>query len=76
MKKPVKAHKKIAENRYRETYGLVYEDFEVGDIFEHRPGRTITETDCIIGSLIFMNAHPIHIDSVYAQKTEFKKENS
>lgn len=73
MQKLVPAHKKVDSNRYREIYGMVYEDFEIGDIFEHRPGRTITETDCILASLIFMNPHPIHIDKEYAAKTEFKK---
>ena len=73
MKKNILAHVQVGENRFRETSGLVYEDFDVGIIFEHRPGRTITETDCILGSLIFMNPHPIHIDKVYAQKTEFKQ---
>jgi len=35
----------IAPGRYRESYGRYLEDFKVGDIYEHRPGRTITETD-------------------------------
>lgn len=73
MKEMVAAHKKVGENRYRETYGLYYDDFEVGDIFEHRPGRTITEADNIWQSLICLNTHPLHIDNVYAGKTEFKK---
>lgn len=29
--------------RYREDHGLGFDDFEVGDIYEHRPGRTVTE---------------------------------
>ena len=36
-------YKKIAENRYREVIGFYYEDFIIGDVFEHRPGRTVTE---------------------------------
>lgn len=62
-----------AEKRRRETLGFVYEELEVGTVTEHRPGRTITETDCVLGSLIFMNPHPIHIDAAYAAKTEFGK---
>ena len=38
----VQGVKKVGENRYRETFGRYYEEFEVGDIYEHRPGRTIT----------------------------------
>ena len=33
------------ENRYRETFGRYFEDFEIGDVYEHRPGRTISEAD-------------------------------
>ncbi|MEB0140492.1 MULTISPECIES: MaoC family dehydratase [unclassified Undibacterium] len=66
------AHERIGEKRYREVYGLAYEEFDIGDIFEHRPGRTVTEVDNIWQSLIDMNKHPAHIDQAYAQRTEFK----
>ena len=36
--------KPVGDNRYRETYGRVFEDFNVGDVYEHRPGRSITES--------------------------------
>ena len=61
----------IGEQRYRESHGLYFEDFEVGDIYEHRPGRTITEVDNVWQSLINMNQHPLHIDAEYAKTTEF-----
>ena len=32
-------------SRYREEFGRCYEDFHVGDIYEHRPGRTVSEAD-------------------------------
>ena len=38
-------HKQVGPNRYREDIGRYYEDFTVGDVYEHRPGRTITESD-------------------------------
>jgi itaconyl-CoA hydratase len=63
---------KNGEHRYRETYGLYYEDFEVGDVFEHRPGRTITDAD-IWMTLLTMNSQQLHFDSAYAAKTEWKK---
>jgi itaconyl-CoA hydratase len=47
MEKTISAYREIAPRRYRETNGLYYEDFEVGDVFEHRPGRTITDVDNI-----------------------------
>ncbi|GGE41818.1 MaoC family dehydratase [Agaricicola taiwanensis] len=55
------------------SYGRYLEEFEVGDIYEHRPGRTITEADNIQFSLLTMNAHPMHCDSAFAAKSEFGK---
>mgnify|MGYP001406555364 FL=1 len=37
--------KEVGPNRFREDYGRYYEDFEVGHIYEHRPGRTMTQAD-------------------------------
>lgn len=65
--------KKIGEKRYRGEIGRYYEDFEVGDVYEHRPGRTITEADNINFSLMTMNLHPMHCDAAYAAKSEFGK---
>lgn len=53
--------------------GRYYEDFVIGDIYEHRPGRTITESDNINFSLMTMNQHPMHCDANYAAKSEFKR---
>ena len=64
-------HKQVEPGRYRESYGRYYEDFNVGDIYEHRPGRTITETDNTWFTLLTMNTHPLHFDAHYAKKTEF-----
>jgi acyl dehydratase len=63
----------VAPNRYRESFGRYYEDFNAGDIYEHRPGRTITETDNIWFTLLTMNTHPLHFDNAYAAKSEFGK---
>jgi itaconyl-CoA hydratase len=59
------------DRRIRATYGRYLEEFEVGDIYEHRPGRTITEADNIHFSLLTMNAHPMHCDKAFAAKSEF-----
>ena len=61
----------IAPKRYRASYGRYLEDFAVGDIYEHRPGRTISETDNTWFTLLTMNRHPLHFDTAYAAKTEF-----
>jgi acyl dehydratase len=63
--------KKVGERRYRESFGRAYEDFTVGDIYEHRPGRTITETDNTWFTLLTMNKHPLHFDKEYAKHSEF-----
>jgi itaconyl-CoA hydratase len=63
--------KRLGGQRYRETFGRYYEDFEVGDTYEHRPGRTITETDNTWFTLLTMNTHPLHFDAEYARATEF-----
>jgi itaconyl-CoA hydratase len=59
--------------RYRESAGRHYEEFTVGDVYEHRPGRTITETDNVWFTLLTMNTHPLHFDNAYAAKSEFGK---
>ena len=69
----VKKMKEISPGRYRESFGRYYEEFVVGDIYEHRPGRTITQSDNIWFTLLTMNQHPLHIDDEYGKGTEFGK---
>lgn len=65
------SHKEVGPNRYREDIGRLYEDFKVGDIYEHRPGRTITEADNTWFTLLTMNTHPLHFDAAFAESSEF-----
>jgi acyl dehydratase len=67
----IKYSKEIGPNRYRETFGRYYEDFKIGDVYEHRPGKTITEYDNHLFTLMTLNTHPIHFDSEYGKETEF-----
>lgn len=53
--------------------GRVFEDFELGDVFEHPLGRTVTQTDNIWFTLLTVNTNPIHFDTAYAARTEFKR---
>ena len=53
--------------------GRFYEDFEVGDVYEHPLGRTITTADNIWFTLLTQNTAPLHFDHHYASQTEFKK---
>lgn len=65
--------KEVGPNRYRETFGRYFEDFKEGDIYEHRPGKTITEYDNHMFTLLTLNTHPMHFDSEFAAASEFKK---
>jgi itaconyl-CoA hydratase len=53
--------------------GRFYDDFEVGDVYEHPLGRTITTADNIWFTLLTQNTAPLHFDHHYASQTEFKK---
>ena len=53
--------------------GRVFEDFTVGDVYEHPLGRTILAADNVWFSCLTMNTNPIHFDAEYASRTEFKK---
>lgn len=63
----------VEPGRFRETFGRYFEEFVVGHIYEHRPGRTITDADNVQFTLLTMNTHPAHFDYEYARKTEFEK---
>lgn len=69
----MQTHEPVGGQRYRESLGRYYDDFVVGDIYEHRPGRTIMETDNVWFTLLTMNTHPLHFDNAYAAKSEFKR---
>lgn len=51
--------------------GRFFEDFEVGDVYQHPLGRTITETDNTWFTLLTMNTNQSHFNSVYAGRGEF-----
>lgn len=53
--------------------GRVFEDFEVGDIYEHPMGRTVIAADNVWFTCLTMNTNPIHFDAEYAARTEFKR---
>jgi len=51
--------------------GRFFEDFEVGDVYEHPLGRTVTTVDNLWFSLLTQNTAPVHFDHHYAAQTEF-----
>jgi len=50
------------------SFGRYYEDFTVGEVLEHWPGKTITESDNNLFSLLTMNHHPLHLDIEYCKR--------
>lgn len=66
-------HLDLGGNRFRECYGLFFEDFAVGQRFAHRPGITVYQQDNVAEALSTLNQAMIHFDEAYAGKTEFKR---
>ena len=67
------SHIKVGEKRYRERFGLDFEDFVVGQVFKHRPGLTVSQQDNVEESMDTLNQAMIHFDERYASTTEWKK---
>jgi len=61
---------KVAKQGWR---GRFYEDFEVGDLYEHPLGRTVSSTDNAWFTLLTQNTAPVHFDHFYASQTQFGK---
>ena len=53
--------------------GKLFEELIVGQVFQHQPGRTVTEADNIWFSCLTMNPQPLHVDFNAAQNAEFGK---
>ena len=53
--------------------GRFFEDFNIGDIYPHPLGRTVTDADNVLFTCLTMNTNPIHFDANIAAKTEFGK---
>jgi acyl dehydratase len=51
-------------------FGRYYEEFEVGAVYKHWPGKTVTEYDDHLFCLLTMNHHPLHLDAQYAATTQ------
>src|SRR5207302_3661474 len=59
---------------YERPFGRYFEDFEVGDVYKHWPGKTITEEDDHLFCMMTMNHHPLHTDAWFAERqTQFGK---
>ena len=63
----------VAAGRVREVIGFGYDELAVGLIVEHRPGRTITETDNVLGAVLTGNVAPLHTDAHYAAHSRWQQ---
>ena len=53
--------------------GRFYEDFEIGDLYQHPLGRTVSESDNTWFTLLTMNTSQMHFNTQYAAQSEFKQ---
>jgi len=60
-------------NRYRERFGLDFEQFAVGQKFQHRPGLTLSQQDSRDECLDTLNQQMLHFDQRFATHTEWGK---
>src|ERR1700730_11771369 len=56
------------------SFGRYYEEFEVGAVYRHWPGRTIADYDNTWFALLSMNQHPLYIDHHYAHQQSFARQ--
>lgn len=68
---PPHGYRQIGEDRIRENVGLSFDDLTPGLTIEHRPGRTVTETDNLLGTTMGGNVAPLHTDAHYASHTRW-----
>lgn len=54
--------------------GRFFEDFEVGAVYQHPLGRTVTETDNSWFTLLTMNTNQLHFNTEYAKRSEFSRQ--
>lgn len=66
---PPHGYRRIGADRIRENVGLSYAELAPDLIIEHRPGRTVTELDSLLGAALSGNVAPIHTDAHYSSQT-------
>ena len=60
---------------YDRPFGRYLEDFAVGDVYKHWPGKTITEYDDHLFCMITMNHHPLHTNEYFAKNDSVQGKN-
>lgn len=70
MTDPIPPHENAGERRITQR-GLWFDEFETGVVYEHRPGRTVTEADNVLFTTLTMNTQALHLDAAWSESTEF-----
>lgn len=60
-----------ADNRITQR-GLWFEEFEIGAVYAHSPGRTLGEADNTLFTTLTMNSQPLHLDEHWSSAQEFE----
>ncbi|MFH8977982.1 MaoC family dehydratase [Streptomyces sp. NPDC017890] len=68
---PPHGYRRIGTDRIRENVGLSYPELAPGLVIEHRPGRTVTELDSLLGAALSGNVAPLHTDAHYSSQTRW-----
>lgn len=71
-KAPFRSYIRLGENKFREHFGLHFEEFNIDQKFQHRPGITVSQQDNADEALDTINNAQLHYDAHYASKTEWK----
>ena len=61
----------MSDKRVVTQRGLWFEEFETDVVYDHRPGRTITEADNVLFTTLTMNTQALHLDAAFAAETTF-----
>src|SRR5438093_13292616 len=67
---PVETEQAAREASGSHPYGRYLEEFEVGAVYKHWPAKTVTEAEDHLFCLLTMNHHPLHVNDVYAGKSQ------
>ncbi len=54
-------------------FSTFWEDFEVGDVYAHEVGRTVSDAELLQLTTLVRNSHPLHTDEVYCKTGSFAK---
>jgi len=63
----------MAHYNLEDSFGSYFNEYQIGDTYRHWPGKTITESDNNLFTLLVMNHNPLHIDEEYAKNSQHGK---